>query len=197
MHANALTVPDRLPRVVLETEQLLLREMTLDDLNFVAVMMADADVTHFYGHRYSRTECEEWIGRQLDRYRRDGHGLWLAAERATGTPVGQIGLATQVIEGTAHAEVGWLLHRPYWGRGYATQAATAVRDAAFRKWRYDHVVSLIQADNGRSRRVAERLGFVPGRIVQFGDVDHIVYEGWPDDDGELRLPAVDTGRSQG
>jgi len=197
MHANALTTSGPASRFEIETPRLRLREMGAGDIDFVAAMLADPDVTKFYEHRYSRTECEMWIARQVERYRRDGHGLWLAVERTAAVPVGQIGLVMQDIDGVAHAEVGWLLHRPYWGVGYATEAAAAVRDAAFRHWQYDHVVSLIRHDNLRSRRVAERLGFTPGRVVPFRERDHIVYEGWPRDAGAAGQPAADGGRSHG
>ena len=60
-------------RCVLETERLKLRELSLDDLDFVAEMLADADVMRFYPKRHSREESAAWIQRQLDRYDRDGY----------------------------------------------------------------------------------------------------------------------------
>ena len=73
-------------RVILETPRLLLREMTRRDIDFIALMMAHPEVNHFYERRFSRAESETWLERQLERYRRDGKGLWLAVERETGNP---------------------------------------------------------------------------------------------------------------
>jgi RimJ/RimL family protein N-acetyltransferase len=161
---------------ILETPRLSLCELAEDDLDFVAAMMAHPDVSRYYERRFTRHDSAEWLARQLERYRRDGHGLWLVTERATHEPVGQVGLAIQEVDGGRYPEIGWLLHRPYWGRGYATEAAAATRDAAFSRWGYQHVISLIRPVNLRSQRVAERVGMTPGRIVQFHRFEHIVYE---------------------
>ena len=163
-------------RVILETPRLLLREMTRRDIDFIAMMMAHPEVNRFYERRFSRAESETWLERQLERYRRDGKGLWLTVERETGNPVGQVGLALQDVEGERHPEIGWLLDRTYWGRGFATEAGAAVRDAAFNQWGYDHVISLIRPVNVNSQRVALRLGMTEGRRVQFHGYEHSVFE---------------------
>jgi len=163
-------------QVVLETPRLILREMTRRDLDFIASMMAHPDVNRFYERQFTRADSAIWLERQLERYRRDGRGLWLAVERETGNPVGQIGLAFQEVEGERHPEIGWLLDRAYWGRGYATEAGAATRDAAFNQWGYDHVISLIRPVNVKSQRVALRLGMTESRRVQFHGYEHGVFE---------------------
>jgi RimJ/RimL family protein N-acetyltransferase len=161
---------------ILETARLLLRELVPGDLDFVATMLANPDVARYYARTFDRSDAEIWLQRQLDRYRRDGHGLWLVEDRATGAPVGQIGLALQEVEGEQLPEIGWLLHRPFWGRGYATEAGGATRDAAFGRWGYPRVISLIRPENAPSQRVAERLGMAPGRRVDFHGYVHIVFQ---------------------
>jgi RimJ/RimL family protein N-acetyltransferase len=75
-------------KVILETPRLILREMSLADLDFVAAMLADPEVMRFYPKCHSREESETWVQRQLNRYARHGHGLWLVREKATGQPRG-------------------------------------------------------------------------------------------------------------
>jgi RimJ/RimL family protein N-acetyltransferase len=162
--------------VVLETPRLRLREMQPDDLDFVAAMLADPEVMRYYPQLYSRADAQAWLDRQRRRYAEDGHGLWLVLDKSTGEPVGQVGLAMQEVEGTRRPEVGWLLHRPFWGKGYATESGMAVRDAAFQRWRYPALISLIRPVNEPSRRVAERVGFTPGPRVQFHGFEHVMYE---------------------
>src|SRR5262249_50279566 len=70
--------------VLLETPRLALRPLRRGDLDFVAAMLASLEVMRFYPRTYSREEARAWIERQLERYRRDGHGLCLVSERATG-----------------------------------------------------------------------------------------------------------------
>lgn len=165
----------RAPKPILETARLALSELSQDDLDFVAEMLGHPEVSRYYERRFSREDASAWIDRQLERYRRDGHGLWLVRERATAAPVGQVGLALQDVEGVRRPEIGWLLHRPYWGHGYATEAGSAARDAAFRRWGYDEVISLIRPENEPSQRVARRVGLAPGRRVEFHGFTHIVF----------------------
>ena len=82
----------------------------------------------------------------------------------------------QEVEGDELPEVAWLLHRPFWGSGYATEAASATRDAAFTRWRYGAVISLIRPENVPSQKVAQRIGMRPGRVVQFEGFEQIVFQ---------------------
>ena len=84
-------------------------------------------------------------------------------------------LAMQDVEGVRRPEIGWLLHRPFWGKGYATEAGIATRDVAFARWGYREVISLIRPMNGPSRRVAERVGMRAGDRVHFHGFEHIMY----------------------
>ena len=165
--------------IILETERLILRELEPNDLDFLASMMADPEVSHHYDRRFSREAADEWLHRQLERYAIDGHGLWLAVEKTTGTPVGQVGLILQTVEGRKRPEIGWLLDRKQWGKGYATEAGAAVRAAAFSRWNYPEVISLIRPANTPSQRVAERLGMEAGPRVWFNGSEHIVYRSLP------------------
>ena len=149
--------------------------MTGGDLDFVAAMLANPEVSRYYERTFTRDDALVWLRRQQDRYARDGHGLWLAVERETGAPVGQVGLAMQEVEGQWRPEIGWLLDRPFWGRGYATEAAAATRDAAFSRWHYPEVISLVRPVNVASCRVAERIGMHAGPCVMFHGYEHVVY----------------------
>ena len=160
---------------VLETPRLALREMSLDDLDFVAAMLAHPEVMRYYPRLYSREEARTWIERQLGRYARDGHGLWLVQDRATGEPVGQVGLALQLVEGVEEPEIGYLIHRPFWRRGLATEAALGVRAWAFDILGVERVISLIRPENLPSQGVARKLGMAPGKRVQFHELEHLVF----------------------
>jgi len=163
-------------RVILETTRLVLREMVPQDIDFIATMMAHPEVNHFYERRFTRDESQIWLDRQIERYRRDGTGLWLVVARQSQEPVGQVGLAMQEVEGERLPEIGWLLHRPFWGQGYATEAGAAVRDAAFKAWGHSLLISLIRPVNHASQRVAMRLGMTDRRRVHFHGFEHCVFE---------------------
>ena len=160
---------------VLQTDRLELREMTAGDLPFVAEMVGDTETMRFYPHRYTPLEARRWHGRQLHRYARDGHGLWLVVERASGQRVGQVGLAMQDVDGAREPEIGWLIHRRYWRRGFATEAGRGVRDHAFSAMGLDHVISLIRPVNEPSQGVARKVGMQIERETDFHGYRHLVF----------------------
>ncbi len=164
--------------VILETRRLRLRELIADDLDFVAAMLDDADVMRYYPSRLDRAGSLAWIERQQMRYARDGHGLWLVLDRKTDRPVGQVGLVTHELKGLPrprYPEIGYLLHRPFWHRGFATEAATEVRDYAFRTRGYDQVISLIRPINEPSQAVARRIGMEIVGETEFAGLPHLVF----------------------
>lgn len=161
---------------LIETPRLVLREMSLDDLDFVAAMLADAEVMRFYPKCYSRDEAEVWVERQLKRYARHGHGLWLVSEKASGQPVGQVGLLIQHLDGVDEKEVAYLIHRPFWRQGFATEAAEACRDYAFTSLARSRVIALIRPENVPSQGVAVKLGMTPAPdTVQHSGFPHTVF----------------------
>ena len=160
---------------ILDTERLALRELTLDDLDFVAEMLAHPEVMRYYPKPLSRDEAREWIERQIGRYAWRGHSLWLATERETGSPVGQIGLIPQIVDDAEEPEIGYLVHYPYWRRGYASEAASAVRDYAFGTLGKPYVISLIRPENVPSQGVARKIGMSPTRRTIFHGYEHLVF----------------------
>ncbi len=163
-------------KVILETPRLILREMSRSDLDFVAVMLADPEVMRFYPKCYCREEAETWIERQIKRYARHGHGLWLVVEKATAESVGQVGLLIQHIDGVDEKEVAYLIHRAFWQRGFATEAAAACRDYAFTVLGRSRVFSLIRPENIPSQNVAKKLGMQQGAgTVHHGGFTHLVF----------------------
>jgi RimJ/RimL family protein N-acetyltransferase len=160
---------------VLETARLALRELTPADLDFVAEIFADPEVMRFHPKRFDRQESEAWLQRQLRRYQDHGHGIWLTTARGGSTPLGLVGLMLQEVEGTWEPEIGYFIHRPYWRRGYATEAALGVRAHAFGPLGKRRVISLILPPNTPSQGVARKLGMRPERQVQFRGFTHLLF----------------------
>lgn len=163
-------------RIILETPRLILREMERGDLDFVAEMLSHPEVMRYFPKCASREEALESIEKHLKRYADDGHGMWLILLRETGQPIGRCGVALQDVEGQREPEVGYMLHRPFWKQGYATEAATACRDWAFAVRKYPSVISLVRPENGPSQAVARRMGMQPRREVVFHELKHLVFQ---------------------
>ena len=162
-------------KFALETDRLRLRELMQGDLDFVASVVGDPRVMRYYPQVYSRKEAREWIERQMRRYRDVGYGLWLAADRATGEPRGLVGLILQDVDGIPRAEIAYIIHRPFWNRGLAFEAAGEVRRHAFLDRGFSRVISLIRPDNLPSQGVARKLGMrIEGRTM-FHALPHLIF----------------------
>lgn len=160
---------------LIETPRLALREMSMADIGFVSTMLADPEGMRYYPAPLSRSEAEGWIERQQRRYREDGHGLWLDECRRSRQPVGQVGLALQDVDGVREHEIAYLIHRPFWRQGFATEAASATRDHAFGCLRLRRVVSLIRPQNRPSQGVARKLGMRAERETVFKGRTHLLF----------------------
>ncbi len=161
--------------VVLETERLILRRLCRDDVDAIYAVIGDPIAMQYYPRTYDRKDAEEWIERNLRRYADDGHGIYAMVLKVSRAVIGDCGVATQQIEGRPEFEVGYHLRRDQWGHGYATEAARACMDYAFRDLAAEKVVSLIRPENGPSRRVAERNGMQVEREVMHSGLPHLLY----------------------
>jgi RimJ/RimL family protein N-acetyltransferase len=159
----------------ISTPRLLLRELKSADAPALFEVLGDPETMRFYPQPYSREEVDEWIGRQIGRYAM-GAGLLGVVLRDSGTLIGDCGLVWQEVEGVEEPEIGYHVHREHQGRGYATEAARAVRDYAFGTLGCDHVISMIRPENLASRRVAEKNGLTVDRTVFWRGYDHCVYQ---------------------
>lgn len=160
---------------ILETPRLSLREMTWDDLDFLARLLGDERVMRHYPKCYTRDEARLWLDRVIERYAAHGHAFWLVSLRATGEPIGQVGLLEQQVDGVDESEIGYMIHAPYWRQGYALEAATAVRDYAFGSLDIPRVISLVRPVNIPSQRVALRIGMKPEKLTLWHNLEHIVF----------------------
>jgi RimJ/RimL family protein N-acetyltransferase len=142
----------------LTTERLTLRGWREADLDAYAAIAADPEVMRFMGGPLDRADTWRQIAVFVGHWELRGHGLWVV-ER-DGELIGRVGLIRP--EGWPGLEVGWLLGRHAWGHGYATEAARAAADYAWRQLGTQELISLIAPDNVPSQRVAERLGMRPG-----------------------------------
>lgn len=158
----------------LETTRLLLREMTRQDAPAMLAVWGDAEAMRWYPRALTREEVDVWIERQIERYR-SGTGLLAMALKETGEVIGDCGPVWHEPDGPPEIEIGYHVRRDCWNRGYATEAALAVRGYAFATLGCDHVISLIRPENLPSRRVAEKNGFTLDRMVFWRDYNHCVY----------------------
>jgi RimJ/RimL family protein N-acetyltransferase len=85
-----------------------------------------------------------------------GTGTWAVELFDTGEFIGIAGFSEP--EGWPGLELAWALARPYWGNGYATEAAWAALSCGFINWQKERIISLIHPENRASIRIAEKIG---------------------------------------
>jgi [ribosomal protein S5]-alanine N-acetyltransferase len=158
---------------VIRTERLELRPFVMEDLDALAEVLSDPEVMRYVGageaRGRTREESERTLRTLIDDYGRWGHGLLAltSPDENGGEPFGWCGLIRWDLEGVTEVEVAYVLGRPYWGKGYATEAAMAVRDHGLRDLGRRRLVSLIYPDNVASVRVAEKNGMTYERDAEF------------------------------
>jgi len=138
----------------LTTDRLTLRGWRDDDLDAYAEITADPEVMHFMGGPLDRADTWRQMAFIAGHWELRGYGLWVVERE--GELIGRIGLLNP--EGWPGLEVGWLLGRQAWGHGYATEAARAAVEYAWRELDVQQLISLIAPDNTASAAVAGRLG---------------------------------------
>ena len=159
----------------LRTERLLLRRWRESDRAPFAEMNADAAVMEFIGAPMSRARSDAHFDSLVARFAEQGFGFWALEAPGVAPLVGFAGLNVPRFGAPfmPAVEVGWRLARPYWGRGYATEAGRAALEFAFGVLGIDEVVAFTSQLNVRSQRVMERLGMT--RDLE-GDFEHPLVE---------------------
>jgi len=140
----------------IRTQRLLMRRWCEADREPFAVMNADPEVMEHFRSRQTREESDAMVDRIEAHFDEHGYGLWVV--EIDEMFAGFTGLAWAPFDApfTPAVEVGWRLARAYWGRGIASEAATAALEVGLT--RIDSIVSFTALTNLRSQRVMERIG---------------------------------------
>jgi RimJ/RimL family protein N-acetyltransferase len=179
----------------IESTRLVLRRVAPGDLPFFTRIHSVADVVRYIGHGRPRSaeETQAWLDSTMASYAEHELGQLAVLRKADGVLLGRCGLSDLVIESTPASnatprawfgralapaglavaqerELGYTFDATFWGHGYATEAAQCVFAYARDVLKLSRVISVIDGNNARSQRVAERCGLrrTGGRIDNFG-----------------------------
>ena len=142
----------------IETERLILREMTEDDFDALYQILADADTMRYYPSAFDEAGVRNWISRNIERYRVFGFGLWAVCLKETGELIGDCGLTMQIINGQIKPEIGYHIRADKQRNGYAREASIAVRDWTFCNTPFQIVYSYMKYSNVPSIKTAISYG---------------------------------------
>lgn len=156
--------------MIIETERLLLREMTENDFDALYRVLADSDIMQHYPYAFDEDRVREWINRNIERYEIFGFGLWAVCLKETGEMIGDCGLTMQFINGQIKPEIGYHIRGDLQQKGYAKEAAVAVRDWTFHNTPFNVVYSYMKYTNEPSFKTAISYGCK--QVDEFEDVEN-------------------------
>ena len=158
-----------------ETKRLVGERMREEHFDYMRAMDTDRDVMATLGGVRSENETWESLRSGLEHWERHGFGPWVFHVRETGEPVASAALRHVHIGGRDEVEVGYRVAAAWWGRGIATEMATALVGVARDRLGLAEIVAFTLPDNLASRRVMEKAGFTYERDIEWAKLRHVLY----------------------
>jgi len=138
-------------------------------------MHADPRHMEFLGGVRDEAQTREYLERNLAHWAAHGYGVWILRDAASRRVAGRAIVRHLLLDDLDEVEVGYGFQPEYWGRGLATEIATACVGYAFDVLHLPSVVGLTVPHNTRSRRVLEKVGMAYERDVLLGEAPHVLY----------------------
>jgi len=159
----------------LQTERLILRAFKQEDTEGYHQCCADPEVMQYLGNGTTFTLEETWrrIAFFLGHWQLRGYGMWAVESKASGMFLGRIGFHQPL--NWPGLEIGWLIRKEDWGKGYATEGAKMLLDDGRKSLQLKEIISLIQPLNIPSIKVAEKIGGQLVGEINFGGETTLKY----------------------
>lgn len=149
-----------LPWEILRTKNVIVREITVNDVDRLYEIYSDADVVRYIENLYENREEELRFTKDyiLNQYRFYEYGMWIVESIKTNEIIGRAGIFDRADE--EYKEIGFVFAKEYWGKGYAKETLKAIINYANEELGVDTLIAHVMRDNLRSKRLLESLGFV-------------------------------------
>lgn len=165
------------PATITNTSRLTIRELSENDLYDLKEIYAQHDVNKYIEDIDNDLDIE--IEKQKayikNVYSFYGYGLWGVYHKETGKLIGRCGIQNRKIQGKEEIELGYLLSKDYWGSGFASESGKAVINYAFHTLQIQRIVAVIEPENYRSVKVAERIGMSKENTVIINNKEYLLY----------------------
>ena len=144
--------------IEIKTERLLLRPMNISDLETVHEYASDKENTKYlrFGPNESVEETTDFLSNVTKEWKKDAPDFYEFAIELDGKQIGAV--CVYLDEKHESGEFGWILNKKYWGNGYATEAALALKDHVVKELKVKRLIAHCDARNTASARVMEKIG---------------------------------------
>ncbi|MFJ7666393.1 GNAT family N-acetyltransferase [Lysinibacillus sp. NPDC097195] len=160
---------------VVETKRLYLRHFNNEDIAALHAIFSDAETMKYYPAPFNLIQTKNWVDKNIDRYEKDGFGLWGVCLKETNELIGDCGLVKQIVDGKNEVEIGYHINKNYWSRGFATEAANGCMEYGTVQLGLHRLISIIDPFNRPSIRVAEKNGFTKEKESFIFNKIHSIY----------------------
>ncbi|MCQ2913798.1 MAG: GNAT family N-acetyltransferase [Alphaproteobacteria bacterium] len=144
--------------MLIKTSRLYFREMNDQDFDYLYKVLADQNIMKHYPYAFDEKRVRSWIKRNIERYQIFGFGLWAVCLNDTNEMIGDCGLTLQNINGVIKPEIGYHIRADQQRKGYAKEAAIAVRDWTFTNTPFRQIYSYMKYTNEPSIKTAISFG---------------------------------------
>lgn len=147
-------------QIEIETDRLILRQWTKDDLTPFILMNQNPEVMKYFPKISTPEETENLYNIIIQEFSQSGYGLYATEEKQSGSFIGFIGFHfTKLdLDFCPSIEIGWRLNNLYWNKGYATEGAKACLEHGFKFLNFDEIYSFTSIENKQSQRVMQKIG---------------------------------------
>ncbi len=151
--------------LILETDRLVIRQLTLEDTSFVIELVNSPGWLRFIGDRNIKTDeqAKDYLENgPLKSYEQNGFGLYLVALKSNKTPLGMCGLIKR--DTLPQPDIGFAFFPEFMGQGFAFEAANAIMTLATHTLKLPTVMAITLPENDRSRKLLEKIGLTFSRL---------------------------------
>lgn len=143
---------------VLETKRLILRTYDADDLGTLHAILSDPVTMQYWPAPFTLEGSQQWLNNNMKRYETHGFGRWAMVSKSSGQIIGDCGIVVAELDGQLENDLGFIVAKEFWGKGFATEAAEACKQFGFQQLGLKRLCANMAFDHHASRSVIEKIG---------------------------------------
>lgn len=163
--------------LLLQTPRLLINTPNFNDINHWYALHSDPSVMQYMGGVQSRKVIQEWLAHDILHYKKHGFSMGSVFKKGNNEFIGRAGLVYLDHDDTQpDIEIGYVLHKKFWGKGYGVELALTLIDWGFTHLTINKLISVTRPENKKSQHLLEKCGMHYVKTTSFHGSDFLLYE---------------------